>query len=324
MSVYIWGLIVHSRLMLATESDVNLLASEEYYDVHAVAGLLKLYLRELPTNILTSERRDDFVRVTEIEDKDKKIQALNELVHRLPIEHFTLLKALSGHLIRIIDNAAVNKMTVRNVGIVFSPTLNIPAQVFALFLHEYYSIFGQEHNDESHDEKHNHNQQQQQQPQQQPQEQTHDPNLLQPRRSEKPRQLSFNRLERPGLEPPRSATLPLSPSLRPSYDTPHYDRPHPYYDQGSYGNPHRASYIPLDQTLSSVQQDQPIAIQQSPPTQDGTNSASLDVKSAKSRRRESSMLNVMGMGVRKSILPPKTPQGTCKLRPPSPHITWIR
>lgn len=303
---------MHSRLMLATESDVNLLASEEYYDVHAVAGLLKLYLRELPTNILTSERRDDFVRVTEMEDRDKKIQALNELVHRLPIENFTLLRALSSHLIRIIDNAAVNKMTVRNIGIVFSPTLNIPAQVFALFLHEHCNIFGQERNDESQDEKHHHNLQQQQQQQQQ--EQTHDSNLLQPRRSEKPRQLSFNRLERPGLEPPRSATLPLSPSFRPSYDSPHYDRPHPYYDPGSQGNPRRASFMPLDQTLSSVQQDQFLAIQQPPLAQDGVNSGSLDVKSAKSRRRESSMLNVMGMGVRKSILPPKTPQGTGKLR----------
>lgn len=301
-----WELVEYSRLMLATESDVNLLASEEYYDVHAVAGLLKLYLRELPTNILTSERRDDFVRVTEMEDRDKKIQALNELVHRLPIENFTLLKVLSGHLIRIIDNSAVNKMPVRNVGIVFSPTLNIPAQVFALFLNEYYNIFGQEHNDESHDEKHYHSHQEQQQ---QPQEQVLDSNLLQPRRNEKPRQLSFNRLERPGLEPPRSATLPLSPSFRPSYDTPHYDRPHPYYDQG---NPHRASFMPLDQTLNLVQQDQSLAMQQPLLAQDDTNNGSLDVKSAKSRRRESSMLNVMGMGVRKSILPPKTPQGTGK------------
>jgi RalA-binding protein 1 len=106
-----------------------------------VSGLLKLYLRELPTNILTSERREGFVKVTEIEDKEKKIRALNELVHSLPTENFALLRALSGHLLRIVDNCAVNKMTIRNVGIVFSPTLNIPALVFSMFLHEYKSIF---------------------------------------------------------------------------------------------------------------------------------------------------------------------------------------
>jgi RalA-binding protein 1 len=102
---------------------------------------LKLYLRELPTSILTSERREDFVKVTEIEDKSRKIIALNDLVHSLPSENFALLKALSGHLLRIVDNCNVNKMTIRNVGIVFSPTLNIPAQVFSLFLYQYRYIF---------------------------------------------------------------------------------------------------------------------------------------------------------------------------------------
>lgn len=49
-----------------------------------------------------------------MDDKGKKVTALNTLVHRLPNENFTLLKALSGHLIRIVENADVNKMTVRN------------------------------------------------------------------------------------------------------------------------------------------------------------------------------------------------------------------
>jgi RalA-binding protein 1 len=35
-------------------------------------------------------------------------------------------------------------MTVRNVGIVFSPTLNIPAPVFAMFLQNYEAVFGVE------------------------------------------------------------------------------------------------------------------------------------------------------------------------------------
>lgn len=126
------------------EADFNLLAQDEYFDVHAIAGLLKLYLRELPFNILTSERREDFVRLTELPDKLTKIAALNELVHSLPIENFTLLKALSGHLLHIVGNSDINKMTIRNVGIVFSPTLNIPAQVFSLFLQEYHEIFFRE------------------------------------------------------------------------------------------------------------------------------------------------------------------------------------
>ncbi|KAI9759417.1 MAG: hypothetical protein M4579_002331 [Chaenotheca gracillima] len=75
-----------------TEGDVNFLAGDQYYDVHAVASLLKLYLRELPSTVLTRELHLDFLHVI--------------------------------------------------VGIVFSPTLNIPAPVFSLFLTAFDEIFG--------------------------------------------------------------------------------------------------------------------------------------------------------------------------------------
>lgn len=59
----------------------------------------------------------------------------------------SLLKALSQFLIVIINNSDVNKMTVRNVGIVFAPTLNIPAPVFSMFLTDFDEIFGEEPSD---------------------------------------------------------------------------------------------------------------------------------------------------------------------------------
>jgi RalA-binding protein 1 len=78
-----------------------------------------------------------------LDDKDRKIAALNTLVHILPRANLSLLSALSQFLITIIINSDVNKMTVRNVGIVFAPTLNIPAPVLSLFLTEYDSIFNE-------------------------------------------------------------------------------------------------------------------------------------------------------------------------------------
>lgn len=63
-------------------------------------------------------------------------------MHRLPRPNLALLRALSQFLIEIVNNSDVNKMTVRNVGIVFAPTLNIPAPVFSMFLTDYDSIFG--------------------------------------------------------------------------------------------------------------------------------------------------------------------------------------
>lgn len=124
------------------ESDVNLITDEQYHDIHAVASLLKLYLRELPTTILTRDLHMEFVSVTEMTNQKEKIAALGELVERLPQANATLLKYLIAFLIKIINNQDVNKMTVRNVGIVFSPTLNIPAPVFALFLQNYEPVFG--------------------------------------------------------------------------------------------------------------------------------------------------------------------------------------
>ncbi|KAK8140480.1 hypothetical protein PG984_000546 [Apiospora sp. TS-2023a] len=124
------------------EGDVNLVTDETYYDIHAVASLLKLYLRELPTTILTRDLHLQFLSVTEMTSHPEKIAALAELVQHLPQANGTLLRYLIAFLIKIINNSDVNKMTVRNVGIVFSPTLNIPAPVFALLLQNYEGIFG--------------------------------------------------------------------------------------------------------------------------------------------------------------------------------------
>ncbi|KAL9591124.1 MAG: hypothetical protein Q9203_000123 [Teloschistes exilis] len=126
------------------QGDFDFLADGQYYDVHAVASLLKLYLRELPSTVLTRELHLDFLAVLELDSKSKKIAAYNMLVHRLPKPNWTLIRALSAFLIEIVNNSVVNKMSVRNVGIVFSPTLNIPAPVFSMFLTDFDAIFGEE------------------------------------------------------------------------------------------------------------------------------------------------------------------------------------
>ncbi|KAL2808688.1 hypothetical protein BJX63DRAFT_23819 [Aspergillus granulosus] len=124
-----------------TEGDVDFLAGDQYYDVHAVASLFKQYLRELPSTVLTRELHIEFLRVLDFNEKHKKIAAFNSLVYRLPKPNLTLLRALVQFLIVIVNNSDVNKMTVRNVGIVFAPTLNIPAPVFSMFLTDFEEIF---------------------------------------------------------------------------------------------------------------------------------------------------------------------------------------
>ena len=45
------------------EGDVDLLAADDFWDPHAIAGLLKTYLRELPSSILTRELHMRFLAV---------------------------------------------------------------------------------------------------------------------------------------------------------------------------------------------------------------------------------------------------------------------
>ncbi|EXJ79023.1 hypothetical protein A1O3_08524 [Capronia epimyces CBS 606.96] len=132
-----------------TEGDVDLLTDEEDYDVHAVASLFKTYLRELPSTLLTRELHLEFLKVLELNDKAQKIATFNTLVHQLPAVNYSLLRTLSQYLLEVVQNADRNKMSVKNVGIVFSPTLNIPAPVFATFLTDFGAIFDDPSDQES-------------------------------------------------------------------------------------------------------------------------------------------------------------------------------
>ena len=62
------------RMRFENEGDVRLLDDEQYHDIHAVASLLKLYLRELPVSILTRELHLDFLKV---------LGALRDISHRI-------------------------------------------------------------------------------------------------------------------------------------------------------------------------------------------------------------------------------------------------
>nr|XP_018265260.1 uncharacterized protein I303_01620 [Kwoniella dejecticola CBS 10117]OBR87418.1 hypothetical protein I303_01620 [Kwoniella dejecticola CBS 10117] len=123
------------------EGDVNLVAVDEYWDPHAIAGLLKTFLRELPTSLLTRELHTRFLAVMDLIDSSARVLELSRLVSELPPPNYALLRALTAHLILIVKNATVNKMTLRNIGIVFSPTLGIPAGIFSELVSHFSAIF---------------------------------------------------------------------------------------------------------------------------------------------------------------------------------------
>ncbi|KAI9353708.1 Rho GTPase activation protein, partial [Obelidium mucronatum] len=124
------------------EGDVDLInCNLDMMDVHVVSGLLKLYLRELPTPVLTKNLQNEFMAISNFDDRNDRILQLAHLLSLLPRTNYILLETLISHLVSIVQASNVNKMSVRNVGIVFAPTLGVPALVFILLLAEFNDLF---------------------------------------------------------------------------------------------------------------------------------------------------------------------------------------
>ncbi|XP_029462649.1 active breakpoint cluster region-related protein-like [Rhinatrema bivittatum] len=92
-------------------------------DIHAVAGSLKLFLRELPEPLLTFRLFKEFTQTFDITDTAERNEQLMCLVHCLPKANFDTLVFLLGHLTRVASNEPVNKMSLYNLATVFGPTL---------------------------------------------------------------------------------------------------------------------------------------------------------------------------------------------------------
>lgn len=94
-----------------------------WQDVNVVSSLLKMFFRKLPDPLFTMEMYSTFIEASKIEQPAKRLEALRRLVRDLPEIHQETLKYLIKHLCNIADNSNTNKMEVRNLAIVFGPTL---------------------------------------------------------------------------------------------------------------------------------------------------------------------------------------------------------
>ncbi|KAI9478079.1 MAG: hypothetical protein EXX96DRAFT_504273 [Benjaminiella poitrasii] len=127
--------------------DVQLLEDKEDHDIHAIAGLLKMWLRELPENILTESLLGDFLQIIHLDDQQDRLRQIGRLVSLLPIANYTLLRSLCAHLIRVVEHSNKNKMTLQNISIVFSATLTVPSHIFTMLLVDFDYIFWTERYD---------------------------------------------------------------------------------------------------------------------------------------------------------------------------------
>ncbi|XP_074029769.1 rho GTPase-activating protein 44 isoform X2 [Leptinotarsa decemlineata] len=93
----------------------------EYRDVHTLASLLKLYLRELPEPLLTFHLHKDWIEAAQMPE-NRRLQVVKELIARLPQENQDNLSCLFQFLSKLTKHPE-NKMTASNIAIVLSPNL---------------------------------------------------------------------------------------------------------------------------------------------------------------------------------------------------------
>uniref|UniRef100_A0A8C9SCJ0 Rho GTPase-activating protein 24 n=1 Tax=Scleropages formosus TaxID=113540 RepID=A0A8C9SCJ0_SCLFO len=97
-------------------------------DVHTVASLLKLYLRELPEPVIPFAKYDDFLSCTKLLSRDEEsgMKELRKQVQGLPPVNYNLLKYICRFLDEVQSYSGVNKMSVQNLATVFGPNILRP------------------------------------------------------------------------------------------------------------------------------------------------------------------------------------------------------
>lgn len=93
------------------------------YSVHDVGGALKLFFRELPDPLIPSNLYQKFIAASAVQDHNSSLYSLQSAIKELPYHNYETLKRMCVHLARISEHSDSNKMTIRNVCIVFGPTL---------------------------------------------------------------------------------------------------------------------------------------------------------------------------------------------------------
>ncbi len=97
-------------------------------EIYCVASLLKLYFASLPEPLLTRALYPRFMEAAKIQQTELREKRLHQAVFDLPDGSYWTLRSLVFHLLRVQKKQDINRMSARNLGIVWGPTL-LPSDV---------------------------------------------------------------------------------------------------------------------------------------------------------------------------------------------------
>ncbi|XP_071235856.1 rho GTPase-activating protein 22-like isoform X1 [Salvelinus alpinus] len=97
-------------------------------DVHTVASLLKLYLRELPEPVVPFNKYTEFLSTAQLlaKDQEEGILELGRQLKSLPQVNYNLLSYICRFLDEVQSHSSQNKMSVQNLATVFGPNIFRP------------------------------------------------------------------------------------------------------------------------------------------------------------------------------------------------------
>ncbi|XP_004529589.1 uncharacterized protein LOC101459354 isoform X2 [Ceratitis capitata] len=111
------------KLLAAFRADAfNVEITRNEYNEHDVANVLKRFMRDLPERLM-GKLSESFMCVTELTKSAEKIQAYKELLARLSVIERETLKKIVGHLAFISSQKSKNKMSTKNLTMIWGPTL---------------------------------------------------------------------------------------------------------------------------------------------------------------------------------------------------------
>ncbi|XP_007496013.2 rho GTPase-activating protein 24 [Monodelphis domestica] len=97
-------------------------------DVHTVASLLKLYLRELPEPVIPYEKYEDFLSCANLLSQEEKmgVKELMKQVKNLPAVNYNFLKYLCSFLDEVQCYSSANKTSIQNLATAFGSSILRP------------------------------------------------------------------------------------------------------------------------------------------------------------------------------------------------------
>ncbi|XP_012924120.1 unconventional myosin-IXb isoform X2 [Heterocephalus glaber] len=95
----------------------------EDFPIHAITGVLKQWLRELPEPLMTFAQYGDFLRAVELPEKQEQLAAIYAVLEHLPEASHNALERLIFHLVKVALLEDVNRMSPGALAIIFAPCL---------------------------------------------------------------------------------------------------------------------------------------------------------------------------------------------------------